>query len=172
LNFAATPGQVVADVGAARAAGAEVVVVSLHLSKELLAEPTPEDRQFVTDLTALAHVDLVIEHGPHVMQPVERVNGTWVYWSVGNLISGMGTASRGKYADPRTLDGIAAGARFTEMSPGVFEVQPWPVLLCSDAFSRQVFAPLAPSGQQWSALVQSEMDACARRSLAVVPTLH
>ena len=172
LNFAASPEQVAADVRAARAAGADVVVVSLHLSKELLTEPTPEDRQFVTDLTAQAHVDLVVEHGPHVMQPLERVNGTWVYWSVGNLISGMGTASRGKYADPRTLDGIAAGARFTETSPGVFDVQPWPVLLCVDVFSRQVFAPLSPNGQQFPPIVQSEMDACARRSLAVVPSLH
>lgn len=172
LNFAASPDQVAADVHAARAAGAEVVVVSLHLSKELLSEPTPEDRQFVTDLTAETHIDLIVEHGPHVMQPLERVNGTWVYWSVGNLISGMGTASRGKYVDPRTLDGVAAGARFTETSPGVFDVQPWPVLLCVDAFSRRVFAPLAPGVPQLSPLVQSEMDACARRSLAVLPSLH
>ena len=136
VNFASSAAQVAADVIAARAAGADVVVVSLHLSKELSPAPAPEDRQFVVDLTALAHVDLVVEHGPHVIQPVERVNGTWVYWSVGNFIAGMGTASSGKYSDLRTLDGLAATARFTETSPGSFIVEPWPVLLCTEPFTR------------------------------------
>ena len=48
VNFAASPSQVAADVAAVRAAGAEVVVVSLHLSKELQPSPDPVDRQFVT----------------------------------------------------------------------------------------------------------------------------
>ena len=92
---------------------AGVVVAGLLVwTAATIASPTlPEDRQFVTDLTALTHVDLVIEHGPHVLQPIEKVNGTWVYWSVGNFISGMGTASRGVYADPRTLDELVASAR-------------------------------------------------------------
>ncbi|HEY7625727.1 MAG TPA: CapA family protein, partial [Ilumatobacteraceae bacterium] len=140
--------------------------------RELLAYPSATDRQFVTDLTALARIDLIVEHGPHVIQPVEEINGTWVYWSVGNLISGMGTASRGKYADPRTLDGIAAAARFTETSPGVFSVEPWPVLLCNDPFTRVVYTPLASPDPRWSAATRSQMAQCIGRSLPVVPTLH
>jgi poly-gamma-glutamate synthesis protein (capsule biosynthesis protein) len=171
VNFAASPEQIAADVRAARAAGAEVVVVSVHISRELLDQPTPEDRQFITDLTALVHLDLIIEHGPHVIQPVEKVNGTWVYWSVGNFISGMGSASRGKYADPRTLDGIAAGARFTETSPGSFTVEPWPVLLCNEVFTRVVYAPIGV-GLAPSPAIDSEMAQCIQRSLPVVPTLH
>ena len=172
VNFAATPAQVAADVNAARAAGAEVVVVSLHLSQELLPAPFPEDRQFVTDLTSLAHIDLVVEHGPHVIQPLEQVNGTWVYWSVGNFTSGMGTSSRGKYADPRTLDEIAAGARFTETAPGTFGVEPWPVLLCDDPFTRVVYAPLTGFPQPVAPATQSAMTQCIQRSIPVVPTLH
>ncbi|MGZ4793474.1 MAG: CapA family protein [Ilumatobacteraceae bacterium] len=172
VNFAATPAQVTADVDAVRAAGADVVVVSLHISKELSPEPSPDDRQFVTDLTALAHIDLIIEHGPHVIQPVEHVNGTWVYWSVGNLISGMGTPATGKYADLHTLDGIAAGARFTETPSGSFSVEPWPVLLCVEPITRVVYAPLAVPDPHLSPLIRSEMDQCIQRSLAVVPTLH
>lgn len=172
INFAATPAQVAADVNTARAAGAEVVVVSLHLSQELLPAPFPEDRQFVTDLTSLAHIDLIVEHGPHVIQPLERVNGTWVYWSVGNFISGMGTSSRGKYADPRTIDEIAAGARFTETAPGTFSVEPSPVLLCNDPFTRAVYAPLGGSPQPLSPATQSAMTQCIQRSIPVVPTLH
>jgi Bacterial capsule synthesis protein PGA_cap len=171
VNFAASPAQVAADVNAARAAGAEVVVVSLHLSKELLSSPFPEDRQFVTNLTALAHIDLVVQHGPHVIQPVERVNGTWVYWSVGNFISGMGTASSGKYSDLRTLDGLAASARFTESASGEFTVETWPILLCNEPFTRTIYAPIS-LGQPLSAIVRSGLDACIRRSAPVVPSLN
>jgi poly-gamma-glutamate synthesis protein (capsule biosynthesis protein) len=171
VNFASSPAQVAADVNAARAAGAEVVIVSLHLSKELFAAPVPEDRQFVTDLTALTHIDLVIQHGPHVIQPVERVNGTWVYWSVGNFISGMGT-SVGKYSDPRTLDGLAAAARFTESSPGMFTVETWPILLCNEPFSRTIYAPIATLGQPLAPTVRAGLDACIRRSAPVVADLH
>jgi Bacterial capsule synthesis protein PGA_cap len=172
VNFAATPAQVAADVNAARAAGAEVVVVSLHLSKELMSAPIPEDRQFVTDLTALAHIDLVIQHGPHVIQPVEQVNGTWVYWSVGNFISGMGTPSSGKYSDLRTLDGLAAAARFTESSSGAFTVDPWPVLLCNEPITRTIYAPSAALGQPLPPIVRSELEACIQRSALVVAGLH
>jgi Bacterial capsule synthesis protein PGA_cap len=173
VNFAATPAQVAADVDAARAQGAEVVVVSLHVFQELLPAPLPEDRQFVTDLTALTRIDLIIEHGPHVVQPVEQVNGTWVYWSVGNFISGMGTPGRGVYADPRTLDELAATARFTETTPGVFRVDPWPVALCTEPFTRSVYAPVAAlADPSLSPLVRGELQACIDRTLPLVPDLH
>jgi poly-gamma-glutamate synthesis protein (capsule biosynthesis protein) len=163
---------VAADVNAVRAAGAEVVVVSLHLSKELQPTPDPVDRRFVTDLTALAHIDLIVEHGPHVIQPVEMVNGTWVYWSVGNFTSGMGTAASGKYSDQHTLDELAATARFTETSPGKFTVEPWPVLLCNEPLSRTLYAPVTALADPLLPIVRSELEACERRSTAIVSPLH
>jgi hypothetical protein len=172
VNFAVSPAQVAGEVNAARAAGAEVVVVSLHLSKELQSAPAPDDRRFVTDLTALAHIDLVIEHGPHVIQPVEQVNGTWVYWSVGNFISGMGTPSSGIYSDQRTLDGLAAAARFTESSPEAFTVETWPVLLCNEPFTRTIYAPIAGLAQLPPTVVRSEFEKCIQRSTSVIADLH
>jgi poly-gamma-glutamate synthesis protein (capsule biosynthesis protein) len=172
VNFAASAGQVAADVNTVRAEGAEVVVVSLHLSKELQPTPDPVDRQFVTDLTALTHIDLIIEHGPHVIQPVEEVNGTWVYWSVGNFTSGMGTAASGKYIDQHTLDELAAAARFTETSPGVFTVEPWPVLLCNEPITRTLYAPITALADPLPPIVRSELEACEGRSTAIVSPLH
>ena len=173
VNFAASPAQVAADVATARTHGAEVVIVSLHIFQELLPAPLPEDRQFVTDLTALTHIDLVVEHGPHVVQPVEKVNGTWVYWSVGNLISGMGTPGRKVFADPRTLDELAATARFTETSPGVFAVVPWPVLLCNEPVSRLVYAPITTlADPSLSPGVRAELQACIDRTTPLVPDAH
>ena len=67
----------------------------------------------------------------------------------------MGAPASDKYRDLRTLDGLAASARFTESSPGVFTIEPWTILLCLDPASRTVYAPIAdlahtprqPSGQ-------------------------
>ena len=173
LNFAATPDRIAADVEAARTAGAEVVVVSVHIAQELLYAPLPADRQFVTELTAVARIDMVIEHGPHVIQPLEPVNGTWVFWSVGNFISGMGVPGYPHYADPRTLDEMAATARFTEVSPGTFSVEPWPVLLCNDPSTRTIYAPLlGPGDATTPAQVRADLQACIQRSTVAVAGLH
>lgn len=88
-----------------RSRGAEIVVVSIHVSVELRASPTPVDRALVQQLTSLADVDAVFIHGPHAVQPFEIVNGTPVWLSLGNFVSEMGPPSVGRYADARTADG-------------------------------------------------------------------
>jgi poly-gamma-glutamate synthesis protein (capsule biosynthesis protein) len=168
-----TADNVIDDVAALRAAGAEVVIVSLHVYVELQSAPTAEDRAVVRDIIAGAHPDLIIIHGPHVVQPVERVDGTLVFWSLGNFISGMGVADRGKYADPRTLDGLLATVRFSERADGSWATTPWTVLLCNVLGSRVVYPglttladPTTPAG------VRSQLEACVGRSAAVVADLH
>jgi hypothetical protein len=174
LNYVTDPQRVIDDVRAVRAAGAEVVIVSLHLRVELQHGPTAEDRAFVTALTAAAPVDVVVMHGPHVVQPVERVNGALVFWSVGNLISGMGTPGRaGRYDDPRTLDGLIADVRFTETSPGLFTGESWPILVCVDPATRVVHAPVTELADPATpAARRPTLQACIDRTLAEVPDLH
>ena len=173
LNYAHSVGQVVTDVAAARHLGAEVVIVSLHLGTELLSAPTPDDRAFVTDLTVATHIDLVIEHGPHVIQPLEQVNGTWVYWSVGNFVSGMGWAQSGRYADMRTLDGLIATARFVEISSGQFTVTPIPVLICDEHTSRTVYPVITTLADPTiSVVLRDQLQQCLARSVDVVATLR
>ena len=141
VAFAASPQQVADDVAAVRTAGAEVVIVSLHLSQEMQTGPTPDDRAFATQLVQLADIDMLVHHGPHVVQPLEIVHGTPVWWSIGNFVSAMGTPGRGRYSDPRSLDGLFATARFTERPDGGFDIQPWSVLICNEASSRTVRVP-------------------------------
>ena len=40
----------------------------------------------LASVTAAADVDAVFVHGPHVVQPFEFVNGTPVWWSLGNFV--------------------------------------------------------------------------------------
>lgn len=160
-------------VRAARAAGAEVVIVSLHLRIELQRGPTADDRAFVTALTAAAPVDVVVLHGPHVVQPVERVNGALVFWSVGNLISGMGTAGSGRYADQRTLDGLLAGVRISEASPGRFTTEAWPVVVCVDPASRTVHAGVTElANPATPPALRQVLQACVDRTRELVPDAH
>ncbi|MBI5087485.1 MAG: CapA family protein [Actinobacteria bacterium] len=173
VSFAATPAQVADDVAAVRAAGAQVVIVSVHLSQEMQAGPTADDRAFATQVAQLSDVDLIVHHGPHVVQPVERVAGTVIWWSVGNFVSSMGTGGRGRYSDPRSRDGLFATARLTERSDGTFDVAPTTILVCNEASSRTVRAPVTeladPALPPW---LRAEMQQCLDRTLPVVPDLR
>lgn len=175
LSRASTADPAIAGVRAARAAGAEVVVVSLHVSREMLTGPSTEDRELVGRLTSESRVDLVLIHGPHVVQPFEVVNGTAVYWSLGNFISGMGVPGRGKYSDLRTLDGLMATVRFTERPDRTWRVSPWTVLVCTSPTTRKVWpAVTALSDPVVSATLSSttraELLACRDRTLRVFGT--
>lgn len=173
LNRAITADKVLADVAQARRIGAEVVIVSLHVYVEMQTGPTADDRALVNTITGVAKPDLVIIHGPHVPQPVERVNGITTYWSLGNYISGMGVAGRNKYSDPRTLDGLMALVRFTQQRDGKWLVEPWTALLCNALGSRVVYpgiSTLATPGI--SSTLRSQMQACITRTSAVVSLLH
>lgn len=180
LSRALSPQQVIADVRTARAAGAEVVIVSLHLGVEMQREPIDTDLQFayaITDPRGDARIDLLVHHGPHVPQQLAYVNGTFTYWSLGNFVSGMGTPGSGKYVDQRTLDGLLATARFTETSPGVFHVDPWPVALCTSKIDRTVWPaivaladPVAVASMSPARL--AELRACADRTTALMGTVH
>lgn len=81
---------------AARAAGADLVVVSLHDGHEYVADPTPHQQDVTTALARSRQVDLVIGHHAHVPQPMARLrggprgSGMWVSYGLGNLLSNQG----------------------------------------------------------------------------------
>jgi hypothetical protein len=171
LDYITSPDAVVADVAEARARGAELVFVSLHVSKEMRRDPWPADRTLVEEIARRSDVDLVLMHGPHVVQPVEMVNGTWVYWSLGNLLSGMGMPGATRYGPP-TLDGLLAWVSFTEVRPGRFEVERHNLLLCTEIFGRVVHPGLvAIEDPTLSPSLRAELQACIDRERPVVSPL-
>lgn len=172
LNRAVSSATVIAAANDARRRGAEVVLLSLHVFVEMQSRPVPADRALVEAVIAGSDVDLVVVHGPHTVQPFEVVNGTPVFWSLGNLMSAMGVPGRGRYSDLRTLDGLLASVRFTEQTDGSFAAVADPVLLCQMVVGRVVYPGFAPSATAIPEGATDAIDACRRRSVPVVAGLR
>lgn len=77
----------------AAAREADLVVLSLHWSTDFVMEPTAAQRRQAR-LLVDAGADVILGTGPHVLQPVERMEGprgeAVVAYSLGNIVSGMG----------------------------------------------------------------------------------
>ncbi|MGW0531063.1 CapA family protein [Streptomyces sp. NPDC003032] len=86
-------GRIVADARAARKAGADVVVVSLHWGTEWQTAPDRRQLRLGKRLTASRtagrpDIDLIIGTHAHVPQAYEKVNGTWIIYGMGDQIAG------------------------------------------------------------------------------------
>ncbi|MEW1605404.1 CapA family protein [Streptomyces sp. NPDC093808] len=97
--------RIVADARAARGAGADVVVVSLHWGTEWQDEPDDLQLSLARSLTASRSggrpdIDLILGAHAHVPQAYEKVNGTWVVYGMGDQIAGATTGPEGG-TDPR-----------------------------------------------------------------------
>lgn len=114
------PAAIVADAERARDAGAEVVVVSVHWGVEYRADPTSEQRAVADEITRSGAVDLVVGHHAHVPQPAERVNGRWVVFGLGNLVSNQSSGC----CSPAAQDGVIATAEVVVRGePGAGEAE-------------------------------------------------
>ncbi len=72
----------------------DLLIVSMHWGIEYEFEPSAEQKKYAKLLADLG-VDLVIGTHPHVVQPVEYIGDTLVFYSLGNLISAQkGTNKR------------------------------------------------------------------------------
>ncbi|GGL65249.1 lipoprotein [Streptomyces fumigatiscleroticus] len=98
-------GGILADARAARRAGADVVVVSLHWGPEWRDRPDARQLALARRLTAAragggAAVDLILGTRAHVPQAYEKVNGAWVVYGTGDQIAGEAVNQDGA-VDPR-----------------------------------------------------------------------
>ncbi|MEW1549932.1 CapA family protein [Streptomyces tsukubensis] len=116
--------QILDDARAARRAGADVVVLSLHWGTEWQTDPDEQQLALARSLTAATtggrpDIDLVLGTHAHVPQAYEKVNGTWVIYGMGDQIAGpmfdytgardhrgnMGSIGRFTFAPPKTPGG-------------------------------------------------------------------
>ncbi|WP_328297964.1 CapA family protein [Streptomyces sp. NBC_00435] len=110
--------RIVADARAARAAGANVVVLSVHWGTEWQTAPDQQQLDLARTLTAsrgadgLPDIDLILGTHNHVPQPYEKVNGTWVVYGMGDQVASFYEAekARGNMSSiPRFTFAPAAG---------------------------------------------------------------
>lgn len=108
--------RILAAARAAREAGADVVIASLHWGNEDQSAPTPFQRRIARNVLADPAVDLIVGHHAHVVQPFEKINGKWVAYGLGNQIA--------RHEQPRgtTEEGVMARFRFAK-SPDGWTVQ-------------------------------------------------
>ncbi len=79
----------------ARRAGADAVIVALHWGDEYAHDPSAYQLDIAKRLTRGTDVSLVYGHHAHVVQPIRKINGTWVIFGLGNLLAGQGTTAPG-----------------------------------------------------------------------------
>jgi poly-gamma-glutamate capsule biosynthesis protein CapA/YwtB (metallophosphatase superfamily) len=139
----------------ARDGGADLVMLSLHWGDEYVHEPNSYQRNVAAAVAGSPDIDLVIGHHAHVIQPLDQVDGTWVAYGLGNLLSNM--------LQPERRDGVLLRVTF-EAGPG----QPFSVVEV-EALPTQVELPghrvvVAPPSS-WD----RTMDHLARRGASLTP---
>ena len=100
---------IIKDARKARDAGAEAVIVQLHWGDENSQTPNSSQRAVAKKLTGTKVITAIVGQGPHVVQPIERINGKFVVFSEGNLVSNQ-SASAGLPTE--TEDGLIALLHF------------------------------------------------------------
>ncbi|MFE7095376.1 CapA family protein [Streptomyces erythrochromogenes] len=92
--------RIIADARAARAGGANVVVLSVHWGTEWQTAPDEQQKELAQALTAsrsadgLPDIDLIIGTHNHVPQPYEKINGTWVVFGMGDQVASFVPADK------------------------------------------------------------------------------
>lgn len=119
----------IAEATAAREAGADVVVASVHCCVEYVVGATDEQVDIAAQLAASGVIDLVIGHHAHVPQPVAKLpggprgGGMWVAYGLGNFISNQS----GECCTVRTDSGLLLTATFRKPvnGPVVVDAVEW-----------------------------------------------
>ncbi|NUP30960.1 MAG: CapA family protein [Streptomycetaceae bacterium] len=92
--------RILAQARAARDAGAEVVLLSLHWGSEWQRQPDADQLRWAQELTASKDpsgrkdIDLILGTHNHVPQPYAKVNGTWVVYGMGDQMANFPGADK------------------------------------------------------------------------------
>ena len=88
------PDRILRDAKRARELGSQATIVSMHWGTEKDSNLNSMQTTIAKELTASGLVDLIVGHHAHVVQPTEQVNGVWVMYGLGNVLSNLPTDDR------------------------------------------------------------------------------
>jgi poly-gamma-glutamate synthesis protein (capsule biosynthesis protein) len=100
----------------AREDGAQIVIVALHWGLEYDHDPISDQTSVAEALTKSKDITFIYGHHAHVVQPYDKVNGTWVVYGLGNAIAQQDTSVNGVY------DGNTARVTFVRQPDGSYAV--------------------------------------------------
>lgn len=112
---------VVDQAVAAREAGADVVIASMHWGDEYTFEPNAYQQDAAQRLADSGEIDLVLGSHPHTPQPIEQLEGgvdgqgMWVVWSMGNSLASQ---QPGRSTIMETAVGLMTQATITVPADG------------------------------------------------------
>ncbi|WP_239064896.1 CapA family protein [Streptomyces sp. S4.7] len=104
---------------AARGAGAEAVILSIHWGREHHPDPSASQLKLGRRIAKETGIDLVIGHHAHVVQPMEKVDGTWIAYGLGNQLA------RHDVPSGLTEEGAIGWFEFREKPGGGWDVEAW-----------------------------------------------
>lgn len=94
----------------------DVLIVAMHWGVEYTHTPTPYEKDMATFL-AENGVDIVIGTHPHVIQPVEWIDDTIVFYSLGNFISAQ-YQNQGSCSNYKCMVGLMSSLDITKTVKG------------------------------------------------------
>lgn len=105
---------ILAKARLAKQAGADLVMVAMHAGDEYESTPNLQQKTVAKALLADPNIDLVYGHHAHVVQPIEKINGKWVIYGLGNNIAAqLGSA-------PGVQRGLLVRVQFSQDQTGVW----------------------------------------------------
>jgi len=110
--------RILQDVRQARTLGAQVVLLSMHWGNERESAPSSFQQQIADEITKSGEVDLIIGSHAHVLQPIRKVNDTWVIYGLGNFLSDMPTTPKDPPWPASTQDGAIVTTTITVAEDG------------------------------------------------------
>ena len=107
--------RILRDASKARSMGAEIVIVSMHWGTEKDSLPNKIQTSIANELTTSGLIDLIVGHHAHVVQPIVQINGIWVLYGLGNVLSNLPTDERWP---AKSQDAVIATINMTITSAG------------------------------------------------------
>ncbi|SBT50947.1 poly-gamma-glutamate synthesis protein (capsule biosynthesis protein) [Micromonospora auratinigra] len=134
------PRKILAAAARLRAAGAEIVVLSLHWGTEYVNQPDADQEKWVRPLITSPDIDLILGHHAHVVQPVQKFGADWVAFGMGNQVA--------RHAEPifANREGALTRFTFTEVAPKKWRItlaEAIPVWMDLNPDARLVDLPVA-----------------------------
>ncbi|YAL82250.1 CapA family protein [Dermacoccaceae bacterium W4C1] len=108
---------IIADAKKARAAGADLVVLSMHWGTEYVKQPTADQTELANKLLKSPEIDGIFGTHAHLIQPCSTINGKTVFYGLGNFLSNQGPGTVGTLG-PDNADGAIATFTFTRGKDG------------------------------------------------------